>query len=250
MSQIPENVDTFIELLRYLIRPLPEHGFKGEVYTTNFYPLDYAGHLVKLDQFPRILDPHVTNYFISEITKSENRGLFNDDFVRQAFHLLYTYARALGSADHQMIAQHRGITRLVDGKYIREIKLYDHREESSRWYLKSPKYYNYNSHVTVARYDPTLIVAAEKEKVLDSLRRIKFQSQKRSYLRHLELVGDSAPDFKKTFTRLQRLNYIADTDDEADLPMPKKQKCNGVQGLNLNEGIKRLQSYVVKYCPV
>lgn len=218
--RIPENVDMLIELLQDLIRPIPKRGILGQQVTPNFTPLTRDGKLVHLDLFPRILDPHMTNYFINQIKNNVAiRSNFVSDYVLQALTLVYDYARSLSKVQCQMIPQPMATLRMVNNRNVREIKYYDHRDLTDLWPLKSPKYYNYNFHVSINRYDPSVIAAQQREMVVSNLRRIKFREQKRSYLRHLELVGDKVTTaFPKKFTKLQRLNWIVDTDDEDDLP--------------------------------
>lgn len=238
ITETPKNVDMFIKLLLNLIQPSPPHNAMQEVKRIqHFSPITHDGRFVDLRDYPRTLEPNVTNYFIRNIEANKGQIDFSHDFMIQAVQLLYKYSYTLSTAQHQLIPQHRYIRRVVDGKFVHEVKYFDYQNETYRWDLASPKYYIYNFHVSVVVYDIDKKIQ-DQYRGIENLHKIICQSQKRSYLRHLELVGDEPVAFTKKFTQLQRLNYMVDTDDEGELPIKKpKSTFIPVKSLNLYSGV-------------
>lgn len=222
-TEIPKNLDMLIKLIAGLVRPSPTQTttmIKEVPRVQNFSPVGPDGKLVNLYYFPRILDPNMTNYFIQNLIKQKKEITFSMDLVIQALELVYKYAYAKAIANFQLIPQHRYIRRVVDGNFVHEIKYYDYTNETSCWHIESPKYHVYNFHVSIVMYDVEQ-KTKEQFRGVENIDKLLCKSQKRVYMRHLELVGDEPTAFTKKFTKLQRLHYVVDTDDEGELPKPK-----------------------------
>lgn len=236
-TEIPKNIDMLINLIEGLIRPLPAQTLIKELpRIQRFSPTTPDGKLVNLYYFPRILDPNMTNYFIQNLHRQKKGITFSYEFMVQALELVYNYAYAKSIANFQLIGMHPYVRRVINGSFVHEIKFYDYKNETSDWHLSSPKYHVYNFHVSLVTYDVEQ-KTKEQHRGAENTHKLMCKTQKRAYLRHLELVGDEPTEFTKKFTLLQRLNYAVDTDDEGELPKPKPRPTYvPVQCMQLSSG--------------